>query len=1078
MTTLNITLLGQPIIQYNHLPVQPNTKKAIALLIYLAVTRDICTRDHLIGMFWPELDTENSYAALRNTLYELKKVIGKDYLDIQRGTIGLNQSDGLWVDIEQFHTLLSCPSQEHKSYEACAICAPNLVEAIHLYRGHFLSGFTLRDSAPFEDWHRTQTENLHQEVVLAFQRLLDWQIRGEEYKLAIQYAHHWLALDPLDEIAHRTLIGLYMDTGQYMAAVHQYRECERLLREELGVTPENKTTRIVKPVFFEEIKSTGLKPAAPYLPAYTTSFVDRKEELRLILDNLKNPDCRLVTLVGLGGIGKTRLAVEAARQVTDQRDKRFTDGVCYVPFIENKNTDILILNIIQYIPLSLRGNLSPKIQLLDYLREKKMLLILDNFDHFIGETDFISGILTACPGVKILVTSRVRLNLSGEWCLEVYGLAFPPKNLSSINIKNSAVNHLPAIKLFIQRAKQERAEFELSLENSPWIIRICQLLEGMPLGIELAAGWTYSISCERIAHELEKSLSFLSTIKHNFPERHRSLLAVLDYSWHMLTLQEQQALQKLSIFQSHFSLNAAEYITDISLPTLASLMDKVLLQRIDSGSFHMHGMVRQYVAEKPDLDFQEKLKTRAKYCEYFANFIQNRAHGLTRKKQQKVLKELDIELENIRIAWKWMIELRLFQELDHSTMGVFLYFYLRGYFHEGIDVLSGAIEMIQETNALPSGPSTALLAKLQVRLGSFYFLQGQNAKALSLMQEGITSLEEQSLQTELAFSLRWLAYFSIHPDKKDEIENLCTKSLGIYKDLGDRQGEAHCLRVMANLAWRTGHYSKAKEYCENSLGIIKQEGSPTDLAAIYLLLGAIANDMSQLDVAEQYYEKSIAIYKEINHVYGISVSLNNLAIVETSQKNYRKAIELHQESLKIQKYFGDLKGQARNLFNLGWVYIQNNNLQEAAKSYEASLELYNFLDDPPGMLASLKGCGSVYALLNQFSIARGFLQKALVLAVELAETSPVLSIFNGIAEYLIHTGQTSKALQILFFVTLHAKEDLRIRDEAEKLMIKIIPFIDPKQSEMAQKRGMENSTVSLIEICKEILENGQEEGKI
>ena len=338
------------------------------------------------------------------------------------------------------------------------------------------------------------------------------------------------------------------------------------------------------------------------LPIPPNPLIDRKQELEKINLVLESPHCRLLSLVGRGGIGKTRLAIEAA---LNQRDK-FPDGVFFIPLSSISSEDTIYPLIAETIDLSLFGSNDPCRQIISYLADREMLFVLDNFEHLICGAGIISDIIQYAPGVKILVTSLERLNLEGEWVFELQGLAFPPEG------QQTGLENYSAVNLFIQNAIRTDILFIPKAEDFPAIAAICRLVDGLPLGIELAAGWVRTLNCAEIAKEIETSMDIRSSAGRGAPERHRSLYAVMDYSWGLLSKEEQEILKKLSIFQNGFRREAADQIVGVSLKELAVLADKCFLIRNENGNYRLYELVRKYAYTHLDEETRSFIRAKLK----------------------------------------------------------------------------------------------------------------------------------------------------------------------------------------------------------------------------------------------------------------------------------------------------------------------------------------------------------------------------------------------------------------------------------------------------------------------------------
>ena len=587
MSCVKVALLGPPRLERDGEPIQVNTRKAIALLAYLVLTQRRHSRESLAALFWSDYDQAHARGALRNTLYELNKALGGAGLDITREDVGFGGDERLTLDVVEFqHDLDECKTHGHGPESVCSACLDCLAQAAELYRADLLAGFNVGASSEFEQWQLFQTEALRGKLADALERLSRGHRDRGEFERAILYARRWQSLDPLEESANRRLMEVHARAGQRAAALQQYQELVERLRHELDVAPQADTTKLYQAIRKNQVLTSPPRPVAGNLAAHvpSTPFIGREEELAQLARWLNDPEARLLTLVGSGGIGKTRLALHCALVHGD----RFTHGAYFVP-LAPVSADLLISAIAQSLDLSFLGRQIPKLQLLDYLREKHLLLVLDNFEHLRDQAALLTDISTRAPRVKLLVTSREWLNLPQERVFDLRGLPFPEANRpAETNLEDYA-----AVQLFVQNARRVHWSFMLRSEERG-VERICQLVEGMPLGIELAAAWVRVISPEEIAREIGRDFQFLSTTLGGLPERHRSLRVVFDYSYNRLSSEAQRAFRQMSVFKAGFSRDAAERVAGAPLPLLATLVDHSLLHRTVSGRYEVHELLRQY----------------------------------------------------------------------------------------------------------------------------------------------------------------------------------------------------------------------------------------------------------------------------------------------------------------------------------------------------------------------------------------------------------------------------------------------------------------------------------------------------
>lgn len=549
MTHLALSFLGSSRIMRDGAPVVVDRSKAVALLAYLALTERQHTRDAVAALLWPEHDQVRARANLRRALATLRAAIPGNWWAVGYDTLGLRPGS-FDLDTHAFRRLVKCEGHGHPAHMVCPACMRSLEEAVALYRGDFLAGFTLPDCPAFEEWRFFEAGEL----------------RGEYARALEQLAR---ALAMLNEGAHRRLMQLYALAGQRSAALIQYERCRRILADELRCAPEEATTALYRkirdgelaPHLSDAASFHATKPPAQLLPRIAPS-IGRERERAALASLLADPSIRLITLVGPGGIGKTHLGIQIA---ADQQGM-FADGISFVSLATLTSADLLIPTIVDSLPIAVVDRRDPLEQLLEALRDRAMLLILDSFEHLLDGVTVITALLQHTT-VKCLITSRERLNLSGEWVFPVEGLEVPEEGA------NAQIEECGAVRLFVQRARKTNASFSLRGEDNAFVAQICRHAGGMPLAIELAASWVPVLSCAEIA----RNLDLLATELRDIPRRHRSIRAVFDHSWQLLTDHERDVFMRLSVFRGGFTRAAAETAAGVSLRTLSALVGKSLV---------------------------------------------------------------------------------------------------------------------------------------------------------------------------------------------------------------------------------------------------------------------------------------------------------------------------------------------------------------------------------------------------------------------------------------------------------------------------------------------------------------------
>ncbi len=616
-------------------------RKAQALLIYLALEPGRHERDTLAALLWSDLPADKARANLRTALSRLRPHLAA-YLESDHRTVAFDPAPGVWLDVAQFE----------RGAAGTATAARR--EALTLYQGDFLAQFPVRDALLFEEWALLRRERLRGLALDALGSLAESAVEAGDYAQAMADWQRLLALDPWREAAHRGLIRLLAATGDRAAALAQFERCRQLLLEELAVEPAPATVALYERVKVGELSADDGRGVAlaevtrqtpsHNLPAETTPFVGRKAELAQIGEMLANPDCRLLTLFGPGGMGKTRLALQAARQAQTS----FADGVFLARLEGFETADLLIPAIVDALGLSLSDKQLPQAQLLAYLQERQLLLVLDNFEHLMAAADLLVEMLETAVGLKLLVTSREALNLYEEWLLAVEGLPVPPPD------EETESDQFDAVALFAQRARRRDLRFSLAGQETT-VADICRQLGGMPLAIELAAAWVRTIPPAEIARQLAANRELPASSWHNVPDRHRSMTAVFDYSWELLRPAERRLTRRLSVFQGGFSAAAASDATGATRRDLSALVDKALLRLTVNGRYEFHPLTRQYAAARLAAQPQEQAETQARQSRFFAAFLQAREPHLHDERQQIVLDEAYQEMGNIRAGWQWAL---------------------------------------------------------------------------------------------------------------------------------------------------------------------------------------------------------------------------------------------------------------------------------------------------------------------------------------------------------------------------------------------------------------------------------------
>jgi predicted ATPase len=816
-------------------------------------------------------------------------------------------------------------------------------------------------------------------------------------------------MDPWREEAHRQLMLLLARSGQRSAALRQYETCRRILADELGVEPGAETR-----VLYERIRAAE-SMRRDNLPPQSTPFIGREEELAEITARLAHPDCRLLTLVGSGGIGKTRLALQTAAHLA--QSGTFLHGIAFVPLAPLGSSEFLVSNLAQSLAFSFSGRDDPKAQLLNYLREKEMLLVLDSFEHLLDGAGLLAEILQGAPEVKILVTSRERLNLRWEWIFEVEGLGYPDFRLKDARDTTDDLQSFdyaqdrsdiytlkfPAVQMFVQSARRVHPRFSPAEEN-PSVVRICQLVEGMPLALEMAAAWVREYSCAEIARQIEHNLDFLASSLRDAPERHRNVRAVFDHSWSLLTEEQRRALEKLSVFRGGFYSEAAEQVSGASASLLSALTDKFLLRRSPSGRYDLHELLRQYVAEKLAAIPLEQERAHDSHCDYYADFLFQREGTLRGEKQKQVLAEMNEEIENVRAGWRCAVERRKDEALARSLDSLFVFYETRNLFQAGEQVFGTAVDSIARAENHADSRRQELLGRLLARQAVFSFRLSNYGKAKDLLRQSVAILRALDARAEMAFALNNLGNAAERLGEHAEARQLYQESLAICRELGDPWGIARALSNLGFIACQQGENREAQQLLEEALVIRRQIGDRAGIAKALINLGLVANQLQEFAAAKRFYQESLTIFQEMDNQLGFAICLNNLGYTAYNLKEYAEARELYQKGLAIRRELGDQWGIALALDNLGAVACEMGD-------YEAS---------------------------------RMYFRQALKVAEEIGAVRRSVEVLVGMAALAAKQGQKEKAVELLALSLSHPAISQESKDKGQRLLTELESQLAPE----------------------------------
>ncbi len=702
------------------------------------------------------------------------------------------------------------------------------------------------------------------------------------------------------------------------------------------------------------------------LPAPRTSFVGRTSELDEIDRLLEDPDCRLLTLVGPGGAGKTRLALEAA----GRRIERYSHGVHFVPLVSVASPEFLAPAVAESIQFAVDGahsGFSAQEQLLDYLGERSTLLVLDNFEHLVGGADLLGEIIERAPKVELLTTSRERLNVQSEWVLDVHGLG-----LAENGNEGSG-----ALRLFVERATQVMPGFSLNDDERAEAGRICTLVEGLPLGIELAASWVSMLSCAEIAEEIEQNIDFLATSMRDIPERHRSLRAAFDQSWRLLSGEQQDVLARLSVLRRDYGREAAVAVAGADLRLLSDLMSKSLVRRSDFGRFELHELLRQYSAERLAASPGEERDARERHARHYAAMLMERQAALMGPELAVARDELRGELDNLRTAAEWILA----EDDEHVALPVLEAFYTFLWMHswfDGAETLELLGRMAGFDGDDPASASAVALAAAMYRVAIGARL-GYDPAAEDLAARCLPVLRARKLERELAGCLCALGIMAVYRDVYPEAVAFSEEGAQIARAIGDG---------------------------------LTESGALMDLGFARLL-------MDDLEAAREAFEAAHVLSEKLGNPLLRAYATSKLGLLADAEERYGDAMRLHMEANELFAGVGDVGGAGYALSRASLSAYGTGEYEEALRLGRAGFEAFSEVNHRWGKIAALCRIGFAALSLGDIDEARRTFRAALEQARASAAISLELLALSGVGAVLRETGEHEQAATMLTFALGH-----------------------------------------------------------
>ncbi len=958
---LEIRLLGQFNLQLGHRPIDLPSRPAQSLLAYLALKPGTAyRREKLAGLLWPDATETNARSYLRQALWRIRKALEaaqRDYFVTDNLTIAFDAEADHWLDVAILEQEVSAHSP-----------TDDLLRALEVYQGELLPGF-------YEEWVEPERERLQAIYEHALSLLLDRLVAEPRWPAVLEWAERWIAVGHVPEPAYRALMLAHSAAGDRASMAAAYQRCVEALHHELDVEPSDLTRALYEQLSHSEPvgNRTPLEvkpPATHNLPRQLTTFIGREREVTEVKRLLTSTPARLVTLTGTGGCGKTRLSLQVGQEVLAD----YAQGVWLIELAPVADPALVPQAIATALGLREESGRPISATLIDYLRGRKTLLLLDNCEHVIAASaQLVESLLQACPDLTILASSREQLGIVGETAFRVPSLSIPQLHQSP---SLEALAHYEAVQLFVDRARLAMPEFTVTAENANALVQICRRLDGIPLAIELAAARVNMLGVEQIAARLGNAFRLLTGGSRTALPRQQTLRALMDWSYNLLSEAERALLRRLSVFAGGWTLEAAEAIgtdedaagliqPDEVLDLLTQLVNKSLVSaegaQHDRVRYRLLETIRQYAREKMS-DFCDTDCVWDRHLDYFVQLAERAEPELRRSQQVPWLNRLKDEVDNLHAALDWSLE---------------------DYVEAGLRLASALYEFTTRYGSI-----SALAERL------LQLLKKPEAQAH-------TALRAKALETA-ANLISWAGDLA-------EARALAEDSLAIYRELGDVPGEAHCLDSLGTIVCLMDDYETGRPQVLESLRLYRRLGDQAGIATALLDLGGIA-DNKEVSRACAYLQESLTIFRQCGDVIGTAYALSDLGMLSLRQGEFAQAQHWLEESLHLQDSIGGPDPMI--LMHLGELALRQGQYNRARAYFEQGLAVCQATGITVIALWSTVNLGYVYLREGEEDCAQDTFAEVQQRFREMGSKIGVVYALEGLASLAVRQNELERAVRL------------------------------------------------------------------
>ena len=871
-------------------------------------------REQLLDLLWPELDPDSAANNLRVALHHARRGLeqagapARRFLAREGDALVLGPRGAVRVDVESFAQAVAraWQSDEPEAAEAAA----------NLYYGELLP------DDPYEDWAAARREAIRASDVTLLTRLSGLYEERGDLPRAIAARERALAVDALDEATNGAIIRLFAVMGRREAALAHYARFAAQLQRELGVAPERETRELAAAIREGRIPAVPPSPkpppstptlavAAP-LPASVDALVGRERELAELARLLTGS--RLVTLTGPGGIGKTRLALEAARA----ERTRYPDGAAFVDLSALRDPELVLPTAARALGVDLSAGQPVTPALAAAIGERRLLVVLDNLEQVVSSGADVAALLAACPRLSVLATSRVRLRVRGEQEYPVSPLPLPASTRHEEAGLLPTLAASPAVALFVRRAQAARPDFGLTAENAEAVAAICRRLDGLPLAIELASARVRVLTPEDLLRRLERPLDALGTATADLPERQRTLRATIAWSYDLLATHEQPLFRRVGLFAGGWTLEGAAAVAAVGrdaaidpVDAVAGLIDQSLVgvrpgSRQAETRYTMLETIREFAVERLAAS-GERAEVERAFEAYLVDLAARAETGLDGPDQLHWLERLEEDHDNFRVALGRMVERGDGEAALMLAPRLWAFWRIRGYPVEGHGWLERALAAAPAADAASRAAAHYALGKLSMDLGAY-----------------------------------------------EAADRHFRASAGVWQELGDRESLVNANNSLVTVMVNVGETAPALALGEETLALARELGYTRGIAASLLNLGMLAREDGRFAEAIAMLEESLVLVRQMGDLYWVALTLLNLASAYQLAGNHDAAQPLLEESAERYARLGDRFHLGVVALSRGHLAREANRPAEARRHYADALGAFESVNSIEGVVEAIE----------------------------------------------------------------------------------------------------------------------------